>query len=191
VWVLVTSVEPLSLWIFKETYLRFTSEDYDPSKLRNKFMHLTNASINVYNPAEKKVKKRGKYTITHNMWDRGEFQHYLSNEYAHLGDDPYTDKIEPQIKEGVLASLLAVKDQMVHRDRSHALFGYDFMVDEDLNVWLIEVNCSPSMEYSSPTTERLCKQVLTELPRILLDGDHGREALDGPDTTGGFERIYN
>ena len=29
------------------------------------------------------------------------------------------------------------------------LFGYDFMVDTNLNVWLIEVNSSPSMELST------------------------------------------
>jgi tubulin monoglycylase TTLL3/8 len=32
------------------------------------------------------------------------------------------------------------------------MFGYDFMVDTSLNVWLIEVNSSPAMDYSSPIT---------------------------------------
>ena len=29
------------------------------------------------------------------------------------------------------------------------MFGYDFMVDDNFNVWLIEVNSSPSMDYST------------------------------------------
>ena len=29
------------------------------------------------------------------------------------------------------------------------MFGYDFMIDERLNVWLIEVNSSPAMDYST------------------------------------------
>ena len=45
VWVLLTSVEPLRIWLFQKPYLRFTSEDYDPTQLENKFMHLTNATI--------------------------------------------------------------------------------------------------------------------------------------------------
>ena len=29
------------------------------------------------------------------------------------------------------------------------MFGYDFMVDENYNVWFIEINSSPSMDYST------------------------------------------
>jgi tubulin monoglycylase TTLL3/8 len=47
-WVLVTSWEPLKIWMYDECYLRFTSENYDPSKLHDKFIHLTNNSIAKY-----------------------------------------------------------------------------------------------------------------------------------------------
>ena len=29
------------------------------------------------------------------------------------------------------------------------MFGYDFMIDDDYTVWLIEVNSSPAMDYST------------------------------------------
>jgi len=35
------------------------------------------------------------------------------------------------------------------------LFGYDFMVDSELNIWLIEINSSPSFEYSTKVTQEL------------------------------------
>jgi tubulin monoglycylase TTLL3/8 len=40
------------------------------------------------------------------------------------------------------------------------------MVDTSFNVWLIEVNSSPSMEYSSPITEKMVKEVLPNLAEI-------------------------
>jgi D-alanine-D-alanine ligase-like ATP-grasp enzyme len=29
------------------------------------------------------------------------------------------------------------------------MFGYDFMIDDKFGVWLIEVNSSPAMDYST------------------------------------------
>ena len=41
------------------------------------------------------------------------------------------------------------------KQNSFEIFGYDFMVDEDLNVWFIEVNTNPCFELSSPYLARL------------------------------------
>jgi hypothetical protein len=40
------------------------------------------------------------------------------------------------------------------------IFGFDFMIDADLKVWVIEVNTNPCLEESSPILEEL-------LPRML------------------------
>jgi tubulin monoglycylase TTLL3/8 len=42
------------------------------------------------------------------------------------------------------------------------------MVDTSLNVWLLEVNSSPSMEYSSAITERMVREVLGTLADITV-----------------------
>ena len=36
-----------------------------------------------------------------------------------------------------------------NRKNSHEMFGYDFMVDTNYKVWLLEINSSPSMDYST------------------------------------------
>ena len=35
------------------------------------------------------------------------------------------------------------------RKNSFEHFGYDFLIDDEYNPWLIEINSSPSMEYST------------------------------------------
>ena len=66
------------------------------------------------------------------------------------------------------------------------------MLDENLNVWLIEINSSPAMDFSTPTTEKLVIELQsTELPRLLIEGENGRLCLDGENRTGNWERIYN
>jgi hypothetical protein len=64
------------------------------------------------------------------------------------------------------------------------------MVDADLNVWLIEVNSSPSMEFSTPITEKLVKEMMPQVVKILLDHDHGSTATLG-EMIEDFELIYN
>jgi hypothetical protein len=38
---------------------------------------------------------------------------------------------------------------------THEMFGYDFMVDESYNVWFIEINSSPSMDYSTVKKKKI------------------------------------
>ena len=140
-WVVVTSWNPLRIFYFHECYLRFTSDNYDPSRLHNKFMHLTNNCI------ASQSKNFDNSSIEGNMWNHVQFASYLDEEYKQA--NVYSQKIVPQIKQGIIGSILAAREMVVHRENTHEMFGYDFMVDTNLKVWLIEVNSSPSMEHST------------------------------------------
>ena len=43
------------------------------------------------------------------------------------------------------------------------------MVDTSFNVWLIEVNSSPSMEYSSAITEMMVQDVMHNLADMAME----------------------
>ena len=53
------------------------------------------------------------------------------------------------MKQSVLWSLESVQDMIENKRNSVELYGYDFMVDEACNTWLIEINSSPAMDYST------------------------------------------
>jgi len=112
-------------------------------------MHLTNNSIAKYST------KFDSSAIEGNMWAGHQFKDYLSQSFSSVDPDLFTNVILPQIKKGVVNSILASKPQVTHRENAHEMFGYDFMVDTDFNVWLIEVNSSPSMEYSTVSRAKL------------------------------------
>ena len=47
------------------------------------------------------------------------------------------------------------------------MVGYDFMIDQNLNPWLIEINMSPSMDHSTPVTKRLVKMVQKDVANLI------------------------
>lgn len=51
IYVVVTSVNPLEIFIYKEGFARFSTKPYSisPEDIKNKFIHLTNSSVNKNN----------------------------------------------------------------------------------------------------------------------------------------------
>jgi len=49
------------------------------------------------------------------------------------------------------------------------IFGYDFMIDEWLNPWLIEVNTNPCLEESSSLLKALLPRMLDDTFKLTLD----------------------
>ena len=43
------------------------------------------------------------------------------------------------------------------------------MCDDNYNSWLIEVNSSPAMDYSTKVTKRLVKMVMKDTAKVLID----------------------
>ena len=60
--------------------------------------------------------------------------------------------IVPKMKQLTSDTLRAVSRKLdpSRKSSSFEILGYDFMIDEDLNVWLIEVNTNPCLELASP-----------------------------------------
>lgn len=55
------------------------------------------------------------------------------------------------------------------RKYSFEVFGYDFMIDLDYNVWLIEINTNPCLDESSPLLKQLLPRMLGKIFVLALD----------------------
>ena len=62
------------------------------------------------------------------------------------------------------------------------------MIDEDFNMWLIEVNSSPAMDYSTDVTTRLVKMVLEDTIKVVVD--YAEAKKKSKVDTGRFELIF-
>jgi len=67
---------------------------------------------------------------------------------------------------------MSVQDEMdacQTTKNSFEMFGFDYMLDDNYNPWLIEVNLSPDMSYSTAITEKLVKTMGEDIIKVVVD----------------------
>jgi hypothetical protein len=81
------------------------------------------------------------------------------------------DHIMPRMKDIVIDTLVAVKPHLNETKRKNCfeLLGYDFLIDEDFRVWLIEVNNNPHLGAPNDFMEKIVDELLNETLTITLD----------------------
>ena len=77
----------------------------------------------------------------------------------------------PRIREIVTDTIRATYKKLdVNRHlHSFELFGYDFMIDDKWNLWLLEVNTNPCLELASPYLGRLIPELIENTFKLTID----------------------
>ena len=201
-WVLVTNWNPLTVYFYDECYARFSVEEYTTSDegLDNAYVHLVNNSISKTNERfHVPIPTEYGDDISGFMWSHEQISEWIKNNPESGGRDLMKDKIQPRMKEIAKWSLMCAAECIEHRANSWELYGFDFMVDDNFNTWLIEINSSPACDYSTKTTERYVQKALVELLSVTLDmrdwdkaqtSKKARKAAGEKPDTGGWELIH-
>ncbi|UJR37974.1 hypothetical protein I4U23_030656 [Adineta vaga] len=178
-WFLVTDWNPLTIWMWKDCYLRFCTEHFS-LETRQQNVHLCNYSIQ---KNYKNNSNRHNDLPAENMWTNAEF----IDKYLRPNNliDRWEKLIYPAMKNAIVCSMLVAQDTIDPRKNSFELFGADFMLGEDLKPWLIEINCSPTMARSTAVTTDMCDGVLEDTCKVMIDRRYNRSA-----DTGRFELIH-
>ncbi|XP_074640830.1 tubulin polyglutamylase TTLL7-like isoform X3 [Tubulanus polymorphus] len=165
IYVLVTSCDPLRIFLFEDGLVRISTEKYlipHESNIEHLYMHLTNYSIN-------------KHSDTYEKGDTTESGSKRSlrflNEYLRKNDFDVAH-LWRSISEIIIKTLIIAEPQVLHAYRMcrpgqaagsdsvcFEVFGFDIMLDRKLKPWLLEINRSPSFG----TDERIDYQVKSSL----------------------------
>lgn len=55
------------------------------------------------------------------------------------------------------------------RKQCFEIFGYDYIIDKDFNVWLIEANTNPCIEESSSILKILIPRMINDALKLTID----------------------
>jgi len=181
IYVLVTSVEPLKIFLFKDGLARFATVKYKDAgadNITNMFMHLTNYAINknssnfVFNVDERDDSVGHKRSIK-----------ALFKTLQERGRD--TKKLWIDIKKIVIKTFCSVQSTLAQKykatfSKKHGnkaafqVFGFDVMIDEHFKPWLLEVNSSPSLSSDTPLDRNIKEKVIGDALKITGISSHER-----------------
>ncbi|XP_054256449.1 tubulin polyglutamylase TTLL5 [Indicator indicator] len=178
-YVLVTSYDPLVIYLYEEGLARFATVRYNQASknIKNQFMHLTNYSVN---------KKSGDYVSCDdpdvedygNKWSMSAMLRYLKQEGRDtsglLGVNVSAEQnpalmanVEDLIIKTVVSAELAIatacKTFLSHRGSCFELYGFDVLIDDTLKPWLLEVNLSPSLACDAPLDLKIKASMLSDM----------------------------
>ncbi|NWV69478.1 TTLL4 polyglutamylase, partial [Malurus elegans] len=165
IYVYVTCYDPLRVYLFKDGLVRFASCKYSYSmdNLSNKFIHLTNYSVNKKNAAYKS--NSDEIACQGHKWALKALWSYLTKKG--VNSEAIWEKIKDIVIKTIIASEPYVNNLVklyVRRPYCcHELFGFDIMLDENLKPWILEVNISPSLHSNSPLDVSIKGQMVRDV----------------------------
>ena len=188
-YVLVTSFNPLVLFLFEVGIVRFCTSTYSTDTIRSKGTregHLTNYSVCKESDAYVENASADRDAEGH-KWS---FSALLNHFRTQRGVD--VDRLLRRIESCIVKTFIAVEDHVISAGcrASHVvntslggncfeLFGFDIMLDESMKPWVIEVNTSPSLTSKSPLDKRVKFSLFSDI--IHLVGVSGPSRHDRKD----------
>ncbi|MCL4131906.1 UNVERIFIED_CONTAM: hypothetical protein GTU68_055116 [Idotea baltica] len=164
-YVAVTSLDPLVVYLYEEGLVRLATIKYQHGKnLWNPCIHLTNYSVNKFHSnyvqnEDPEVDDRG------NKWSLSAFLRHLKAR----GTD--TGALMRGIEDVIIKSILSASYQMntatnmfvPHARNCFEMYGFDILIDNQLKPWVLEVNLSPSLNMDQPLDLKIKSAMLADL----------------------------
>lgn len=192
VYVLVASVDPLIVY-YHDGIVRTAAGVYEADNFAESKAHLTNVSQNKENRTLWEPVK------TFQELER-ELQVYTARDEVVVDfDDNPINHIRSQIKQILGVVFAAFRSRITLKnwpvDNAFALMGADFVIDEDLKVWLLEMQLGPQLVGDNHKQKISLLQDVITTSIDVVEEVFQKQANDEPvlplTKTGNFELVYS
>jgi len=91
------------------------------------------------------------------------------NPGLNLPDNWATTVLKPRMIQIMRYCFLAARGSLDKRPGFFDLLGFDFMIDESMNVWLIEANVNPSLHFHNDSLREPNRRLVEETLDVVID----------------------
>lgn len=93
---------------------------------------------------------------------------YLIETNVIQNKEEFESKVTNKIKEIMRIMFLQVKDKLDRTYGCYELLGWDFLLDENLNPYLIEININPALFTDTSTQKKVIPKVIDDMVELTL-----------------------
>jgi len=165
IYLLVASIDPLIVY-YHDGFLRVSLSKYDKYS-KDKNVHFTNTHLSKTIFAEAKGNKIGGATEEelrdYQMWLLEDLQEYLLKTGKVSNKNWLDEELRPKFKQAFVHIARMIEKSLYKTPSVFELFGLDFVMDEDLNIWFIECNPSPQYVGTNDRKTRFLTKMLTDM----------------------------
>ena len=168
IYAFVTSIKPLRIYRFNEGLTRFSTNNYNSDK-NDRCAHLTNYAVNKNN--KNYIQNKQPFDIDYNSskWTLTSFKKYL--EEHDINSELIFNKIDDIIIKTLISCennlLNAISKYCAFQENCFELYGFDILIDDNLNCWLMECNLSPNLHFDAPIDLKIKGEMIAEIFDII------------------------
>lgn len=177
VWVILT--HDYKVYVHKEGVLRTSSCAFDMRDLRNRYVHMTNHSV------QSEHEDFGKYEEANEILF-SDFSSLLQKEKGLNFEETIKKQIHSIVKE-VFVAAKPIMESIDDIDDYHSFmfFGFDMIVDSSCKVWLQEVNATPAI------SQMLLNTISEDIIRTAIEPVFPRDEVESKNRAeNGFVLVY-
>ncbi len=161
-YMIVVCMKPY-LVLYQPGYVRMSLNTYTTENFaKDKITHLTNNSVQKNHPEYKTLKEKSIISIeslVENIIAMGKVQ----------TREEYSVKVDKKIQEIMTLIFQVIKDKLDRKFGCFELFGFDFLLDDALNPYLIEINTNPAIYTDTQVQKDLLPKLVEDIVKMSLE----------------------
>ncbi|TNV82392.1 hypothetical protein FGO68_gene174 [Halteria grandinella] len=169
-YMLIVCMKPY-LVLYHPGYVRLSLNPYTSTSFTDKMTHLTNNSVQKNHPDYKSLKEKSIISIealVKDLVERGLVQ----------SADEYHSRVDNKIQEIMRLVFVTIKDKLDRKFGCFELYGFDFLIDENLNPFLIEANTNPALYTDTQVQKELLPPLVEDVVQMAVEA-HGFGKVEG------------